>query len=119
MSEDKIGDRLYGDAVAATHNAELLARAYKDGNGTITDTIVPLKSELGYGVLVGGVNPLTGDLFTPEQLKVFQSYIEGLRKVEDIDDPAGRGPRPTMVVMPLQDRLAMTRSTPDVIQTFE
>ncbi len=101
MSEDPIGDRLYGDAVAATHNAELLARAIRDENGKIVNTIVPLKSELGYGVLVGGVNPLTGGMFSEADIREFKEYIEvDLRKVVDINDPAGRGPRPTMVVMP-------------------
>ena len=101
-SDSKIGDRLYGDAVAPTHNAELLARAWESRNkrGKIVDTIVPLKSELGYGVLVGGINPLTGDKFTSEQIDAFREYIEGLRKVKDPNDPGERGPRPTMVVMP-------------------
>ena len=97
-----IGDILYGDGAAATHNAELLARAWESRNkrGKIVDTLVPLKSELGYGVLVGGINPLTGEAFTSEQINAFRVYIEGLRKVEDPNDPGERGPRPTMVVMP-------------------
>lgn len=74
MSEDKIGDRLYGDAVAPTHNAELLARAIRDENGTIVNTIVPLKSELGYGVLVGGVNPLTNEMFSVAEITEFRAY---------------------------------------------
>ena len=101
-SGTNVGDILYGDGTAAVQNAELLARAWesRDENGQIVDTIVALKSELGYGVLVGGINPLTGEKFTSEQIDAFRDYIEGLRKVVDPEDPGERGPRPTMVVMP-------------------
>ena len=99
---DEFGDILFGDGAAATFNAELLARAWEKRNrrGEIVKTLLPLKTEIGYGVLVGGVNPLTGEAFTSEQITAFRNYIEGTRKVIDPDDPGKRGPRPTMVVMP-------------------
>ena len=99
---EEFGDILFGDGAAPTFNAEMLARAWENRNrrGKIVKTLLPLKTEIGYGVLVGGINPLTGEAFTSEQITAFREYIEGTRKIVDPDDPGERGPRPTMVVMP-------------------
>ncbi|MEB3307686.1 MAG: peroxidase family protein [Cyanobacteriota bacterium] len=94
-----LGDVIVGDAKADA-NAELLARAIRDESGAIISTLVPLFSELGYAVTVGGVNPLMGQQFSAEQLEEFRGYIEGLRKAPDLNDPGNRGPQPVMVVMP-------------------
>jgi Ca2+-binding RTX toxin-like protein len=94
-----LGDVIVGDAKADA-NAELLARAIRDESGAIISTLVPLFSELGYAVTVGGVNPITGQQFSAEQLEEFRGYIEGLRKAPDLNDPGNRGPQPVMVVMP-------------------
>ena len=93
------GDVIVGDAMADA-NAELLARALRDDSGRIVSTLLPLFTGLGYSVTVGGVNPITGQLFSEQELDEFRSYIESLRKTPDINNPADRGPQPVMVVMP-------------------
>ena len=93
------GDVIMGDAKADA-NAELLSRALRNENGEITGTILPLFTELGYAVTVGGLNPQTGQRFSDQEIAEFETYIMGLRKVYDPDHPSRRGPQPVMILMP-------------------
>jgi Ca2+-binding RTX toxin-like protein len=91
-------DILHGDW-SATANAEIMARAIRDGNGVITGTLMPLLPDTDMVVVMDEINPITGVAFTAAELAEFKAYIESLR-VNPNGTPNTRGPQPLFKVVP-------------------